>query len=59
MEPGYAWGLVAIIVLIAVLLIPSMMISVLTKENKQLRQQIAKFDRDGDGRIGGSKRRAF
>jgi hypothetical protein len=32
-------------------------IQVLAHENRKLRKQIAPFDRDGDGRIGGSRKR--
>jgi hypothetical protein len=46
-----------IAVFLGIILVEALIIAGLAKENRKLRALIAPFDRDGDGRIGGSVRR--
>jgi hypothetical protein len=46
-----------IAVFLGIIILAVIIIAGLAKENRKLRKQITPFDRDGDGRIGGSRKR--
>jgi hypothetical protein len=46
-----------IAVFLVIIIVETALITSLAHENRKLRKQIAPFDRDGDGRIGGSRKR--